>query len=394
MDQPMSAAAAQTGGAAVPGALGLWSLLICSLFPMFGLFALGPALPLLADNFATDPNAELMAQLIGGASGFAFALASPVIGGLIGRWGFKSVYLVSLVGLALVGALPAVLGNLPLIVLTRVILGVFVAGGMIAGLAGIGTLPAAVQPRMYGRNAVVASVGAMVTFPAVGALATYDWRLPFLIHLLALVVVPMALTLPSSPRQIEPIAQPSGNGLGVPPVLLAMAGFIGLVMYVGPVFTPFYLRTIDVTDPRLAALPMSAMSIASLLMTTNYRRLHARFGARALFAAILLLVGCGLLGAGLARTLPVYIVGMFIVACGLALFSPNINSHIAATSANPARGIGWAMSAMFAVQVIFPFLALAISDTVGPSVVFYLFSACALVGAGIVALRGGRRNRA
>jgi MFS family permease len=361
---------------------------------MFGLFALGPALPLLADNFATDPNAELMAQLIGGASGFAFALASPVIGGLIGRWGFKSVYVVSLVGLALVGALPAVLGNLPLIVLTRVILGVFVAGGMIAGLAGIGTLPAAVQPRMYGRNAVVASVGAMVTFPAVGALATYDWRLPFLIHLLALVVVPMALTLPSSPRQIEPIAQPSGNGLGVPPVLLAMAGFIGLVMYVGPVFTPFYLRTIDVTDPRLAALPMSAMSIASLLMTTNYRRLHARFGARAMFAAILLLVGCGLLGAGLARTLPVYIVGMFIVACGLALFSPNINSHIAATSANPARGIGWAMSAMFVVQVIFPFLALAISDAVGPSVVFYLFAACSLVGAGTVALRAGRRNRA
>jgi MFS family permease len=206
MKQP---AASPNEIAAVPGAVGLWSLLVCSLFPMFGLFALGPALPLLAQNFATDPNAEILAQLIGGASGFAFALASPVIGVLIGRWGFKSVYLVSLVGMAVVGALPVMLGNLLLIVLTRVLLGVFVAGGMTAGLAGIGTLPAAVRPRMYGRNAVVASVGAMVTFPVVGALATYDWRLPFLIHLLALAVVPMAMTLPPSARPASPVRVPT-----------------------------------------------------------------------------------------------------------------------------------------------------------------------------------------
>ncbi len=394
MEKPASQATGQVSDAVEPGAVGLWSLLVCSLFPMFGLFAMGPALPKVAETFAADPNAEIMAQLVGGASGFAFALASPIVGGLIGRWGYKSVYLVSLVGVAIVGTLPALLGSLPLIVMTRVVLGVFVAGGMTAGLAGISTLPAAVRPRMYGRNAVVASVGAMLTFPVVGALATYDWRWPFVIHLLALAVVPMAMTLPPSPRHVEQAAEPHGRGLGVSLTMLAMAGFIGLVMYVGPVFTPFYLRTIDVTDPRLAALPMSAMSLASLLMTSNFGRLHARFGAQTLFVAILLLIGGGLLGAGLARTLPAFIAGMFIVSCGIALFSPNINSHIAATSANPARGIGWAMSAMFAVQVIFPFLARAISQAVGPSVVFYLFAGGALVAAGIVVTRSARRNRA
>jgi MFS family permease len=165
-------------------------------------------------------------------------------------------------------------------------------------------------------------------------------------------------------------------------------------MYVGPVFTPFYLQTINVTDPRLAAVALSAMSLASLVMTSNFGKLHARFGTRYIFTAILLLIGCGLLGAGLARTLPAFIAGMFVVSCGLAMFSPNINSHIAATSANPARGIGWAMSAMFAVQVIFPFLAQAISQAVGPSVVFYLFAVCALVAAGAVTLRGRIANRA
>jgi MFS family permease len=242
-------------------------------------------------------------------------------------------------------------------------------------------------------------VGAIVTFPVVGALAAYDWRWPFLIHLLALVVVPMAMTLPaatlpSSPRQTGHGTKPRERGLGISLAMLAMAGFIGLVMYVGPVFTPFYLHTIDVTDPRLAALPMSAMSLASLLMTSNFGRLHARFGARAIFAATMLLIGCGLMTAGLARTLPVFMAGMFVVSCGIAMFTPNINSHIAATSANPARGIGWAMSAMFAVQVIFPFLARVISQSVGPSVVFYLFAICALVVAGIVTAWAKKDDRA
>ena len=76
----------QGGDAAaqVPGPLGLLALLVSSIFPMLGLFALGPALPRVAAAFPGDPNAELLAQLIGGAAGFSFALSSPIVGGMIG----------------------------------------------------------------------------------------------------------------------------------------------------------------------------------------------------------------------------------------------------------------------------------------------------------------------
>lgn len=63
-----------------PGPVGVWALLISSLLPMLGLFALGPALPRVAAAFSADPNAEVLAQLIGGASGVSFALSSPIIG--------------------------------------------------------------------------------------------------------------------------------------------------------------------------------------------------------------------------------------------------------------------------------------------------------------------------
>lgn len=382
-------ATTQRGGhdAHEPGPAGLWALLLSSIFPMLGLFALGPALPRVAAAFADDPNAEVLAQLIGGASGISFALSSPIIGGMVGRWGYRPVYLASLIAFAAFGTVPVLLDSLPMILLTRLLLGVCVAGAMTAGLAGIGTLDAARRPRMYGRNAMLSSVGAMVIFPAVGALSTIGWRLPFLIHLIALAVVPMAMALPSRPAATADAHAPAGRGLGVAPALLVLAAFIGLVMYVDPMFSPFYLQTIGVTDPRLAALPLSGMSLGSLIMTSNYGRLYARFGARALFAATLILTGLGLLAAGLAPSLPAFAAAMFVVSCGIAMFAPNVSAHIAATSTNMARGIGWAMSAMFAVQVAFPFLAHAISQAVGPASVFHIFGACALVaGIGVVVL--------
>lgn len=380
----------------MPGAVGLWALLVCALVPMVGLFAMGPALPMVAAAFPNNPDAELLTQLIGGASGIAFALSSPVIGMLIGRYGYKQVYILSLIGFAILGTLPVLLDSLPLILATRVVLGVSIAGAMTAGLAGLGTLPANVRPRMYGRNAMLSSVGAILVFPAVGALVEHGWRLPFFIHALALLIVPMAMTLPAAPANAKPghAAQSTGRGLGVAPILLVLAGFIGLTMYVGPMFAPFYLHTIGVTDPRLAALPLSAMSVASLLVTSNYGRLHARMGAHSLFALTLLLTGGGLLVAGLASSLPLFIAAMFSVACGLAIFTPNLSSHIAATSTNTARGIGWAMSAMFAVQVVFPFIARFISQAIGSSGVFLTFGACALlagIGASVFA-RGGQRS--
>ncbi|CAH0495299.1 MFS transporter [Novosphingobium sp. CECT 9465] len=382
-------------GTGMPGAIGLWALLLSSLFPMLGLFALGPALPAVAAAFPGDPNAEVMAQLIGGASGISFALSSPIIGGMIERWGYKRIYIASLVAFAIFGTLPVLLNSLPLILLTRVIMGMCVAGTMTAGLAGLATLPAHVRPGLYGRNAMMSSVGAVVIFPAVGAISTYGWRLPFLIHLIALAAVPMAMTLPTrSIPTSHSRTETGGRGLGVSPVLLVLAGFIGLVMYVGPMFSPFYLHTIDVTDPRLAALPLSGMSIGAMTMTGNYGRLHARLGAHKLFALTLVLSGIGLLIAGFAPNLPVFMVGMFCVSCGIALFAPNVNSHIAATSANPARGIGWAMSAMFAVQVAFPFLARAISQAAGPAGVFIAFGICALVpGLATVAMNRRRAHR-
>lgn len=371
---------------------------------MFGLFAIGVALPSVSAAFADNPDAELLAQLIGGAAGLSFAISSPIIGGLIERFGYRRVYVLSLSGFAVIGTVPVLLNSLELILATRLLLGITVAGAITSGMAGLGTLPSEIRARMFGRHAVSSSLGAIVCFPLVGALSEYGWRVPFFLHLLALAMIPLALTLDSTPprhaghdgESADGATPPSG--LGVPVGMLMIAAFIGLVMYVGPIFSPFYVSEIGVTDPRLAAIPLSAMSAGSLLTTTNYGRLHDRFGTTVLFGATLALVGSGLVLAGFSPSLPFFAASMMILACGLALFTPNMGSYITSTSARPARGLGWAMSAMFAVQAAFPFVAKAIEDALGPKAVFLVFGFAALALALMFSVRARvwhvrKRNR-
>jgi MFS family permease len=360
------------------------ALLVCGLFPMLGLFAIGVDFPLIADAFSDNPNSRMLSQMVGGASGFAFALGSPLIGILIERYGYRQIYIVSLVGFALIGVLPLFLDNLVVIVATRCAFGVAVAGAVTAGMTGLGSLPASIRAKMFGRNAVTTSIGAIICFPLTGALASFGWRAPFLIHLLALLVLPLALALdktaPVAARARHGGSGAAGRGLGVSPGLLAMAAFIGLVMFVAPMFAPFYVKSIGVTDPTLAALPLSIMSLGSLLVTSNYGRLHGRFGTTAIFGAILSLVGCGLLGAGFSPTLPLFAVGMFLLSCGLALFTPNLGAAISSSSPDsPSRGIGMAMSAMFLMQAIFPFVAEGLDSLAGPRGVFIFFGGAALL---------------
>lgn len=378
-----------------PGRAGVIAMLVCGMFPMLGLFAIGISLPQLANAFASHPDAVLMAQLIGGASGFSFAIMSPIIGILIERFGYRNVYVIALIGFAILGSLPALMNSLPLILATRLLFGIAVAGTITAGMTGLGKLPPEVRPHMFGRNALMSSVGAFFTFPLVGMLATISWRAPFLLHLAGLLFVPLALTLPrNTPASIvSSHGGPKGRvRLGIPAIIIALAGFVGLTMYVGPMFSPFYLRTIGVVDPRLAAVPLSCMSIASLVTTFNYARLHRRFGTNMLFGIILGLIGVGLTGAGLSPNLPTFAASMATVSCGLAMFTPNLGSYISAKSSTASRDLGWAMGAMFSVQLLFPLIAHAIADKTGSAGVFFMFGGLALSFALSFTMYGFRRR--
>ncbi|MEJ0045184.1 MAG: MFS transporter [Rhodospirillales bacterium] len=131
--------------------------------------------------FAHSPQAGLVLWVASIGSP-AFALASPVAGYIVARLGYRRVYLVSILLYMLAGALPALLDDLRVVLLLRLILGISVAGALTAALDGIGRLPERERATLFGLQALFGSLAAVISYPIVGDLARTSWHLPFVVN--------------------------------------------------------------------------------------------------------------------------------------------------------------------------------------------------------------------
>jgi len=356
-------------------ALGLVALLGNSVMGAVGLLAAGLVLPELA-------NVALLAQLVSGVVGAACAVGSPFAGRAIEKYGVRAVYIAGALLFAVAGVAPAILNNLYLILVARAFLGLAVGAVIVAGTTGIGQLPAKLRARMLGYSAVIGGVTAMLVFPLIGQLSRHGWRIAFLPHLIALALIPFALSLPSEQSsRIQPAANAPRTRLRLPVALLPVAGFGGMISFIGPVFSAFYLASIHVTDPAAIALPLTVGAGFSLLGSAGFGWTFGRLGSSGTFALAFLLVAAGLVIEGVSPTIGPFVLGAIMGGAGAALLTPNyFATAVAATGpAGAARAVGLIQFAMFSTQAVFPFISAPVMHVAGPGMVFIGFGLTALL---------------
>ena len=378
ISQPMSDPSMTIGARA--------ALLACGLFTTIGLFSVGLLLPQIGIAYSATPGAALLTQVIGAVSSFCFAVGAPFAGTLIDRLGCRRVLTPSLCVFAVAGAAPALVDSLWAIIALRAILGVALAGIFTAGLTGIGALPDRVRARMFGWFSVVGGAAAIVMFPLIGMLAAHGWRLPFLVNLIALPIVPLAMLLPRdlgrAGRSTPADGVAAGRLLDGPMLILfVLAGFVGMAMFIGPMYSPLYFASLGVTDTRLMAVPITLASIAAVLASASYGLLHRKFGVSGVSILTLLLIAGALLLSGTASSIPIFTVGIILAGAGVAAFAPNVSAAAVELSAgrNPARALGTANGVMFGSQLLFPFIADAVMRAAGLAAVFVAFGGCSLL---------------
>lgn len=364
------------------------ALIMNSVAGAIGFLGVGLVLPLIAHHFASTSGAGLLTQLLGGVVGAALAVSSPIAGRVIDRVGYRTVYLLGALFFALFGAVPFLLNNLYLILACRIAVGISMAAILIGGYTGISTLAPPLRAKMLGYAALVGGVSAVMLFPILGVLGKIGWRFAFLPHLATLALIPLGLALPQTRRSSAEIVHSHAKGLGVPIALLAIAMLGGMLTYIGPNFSAFYLASIGITDPAKASIPLTVMAACSVLGSGVFGPLHIRAGGTGVFALALVLTGIGLMVASLSHGLLVFAAGGGIAGIGCAFIAPNL-SVTAMNSAAPSRvgqAVGLTTGAMFAAQLIVPFVTEPLRQTLGAASVFAAFGAAALVvGLGFVA---------
>lgn len=370
------------------------TLLLASMLTIMAGATISPALPAIQREFANAPNAEILVGLVLTMHGLFIAVGSPIIGALADRYGRRWLLLVSTVVYALAGGSGFVLDSLIAILAGRAVLGLAVAGVIVTVTALITDYyEENRRDTILGRQGAFMSIGGVVLLPLAGVLADIGWRVPFLVYMVALVLLPaMAFGLPEPSRREPTGDRPTSfddlrQTLAELPLgtlgLIAALGLVGqIIFYMTPVQIPFYLETRTEANSTVIGAALAASTGAGGVASLLYGRTRRFMGVIGIVALTFGFMSIGYTVIGVSGTIPGVIVGLAVAGAGSGFLLTNLNAWMAAVTPESVRGraLSALTSAFFLGQFLSPLVIQPMSDTLGLGTTF--------VGVGVL-LAGG-----
>lgn len=399
------------GVAAGPSPLLRGTLLAASSLTVMAGATIAPALPAMAAHFSAVPNAELLARLALTLPGLAIALTAPFAGWALDRWGRKRLLAVAVLLYGVVGPGAYFLDSLPLILCTRVVLGLAVAVISTAVTALIADyFDEAERAKFLGKQAAAMALGGVVFLTGAGALAGIGWRLPFLVYLAALGVLPFVVAVvrdryatraSGRPGRAGESAGPAAIDAAAPalrvfaPIYLAGVALMA-AFYMVPSQIPFHLEAVTGAGPERSGTAIAASTLFSAIGSAGYGRVSQWMGGgpRGMIGLACGLIGVGYLGVASAGSYPGVLGALALGGVGLGFIMPSLTIWTTAVAPEAVRGraLGGLTTSIFLGQFLSPLVVQPVAARVGLGAAFGLAGGLLLAGA-IVAGVAAYRDR-
>ncbi len=347
------------------------TLLAASALTVMSGATIAPSLPALYEHFAGTPHADLLTRLVLTAPALSIVIVAPLAGIVIDRFGRRSLLLGATVGYAIAGSAGLVLDTLYAILISRVLLGVAVACIMTCVMTLVGDYFAGeARARYMGLQASFMSFGGVVFILLGGALASVHWRGPFVVYVLALVLLPaMASRLYEPAHQQAPASAPplaampmrlTGLIYGV--ALLSMMSF-----YMIPAQLPFYLTSFGIRDPALVSATMSLAIFVMAMTAAFYGRIRRHLSHAAIYAVGFAFFGAGYALMAIADTYVGVMFGATVAGIGIGMNMPNSSVWLLAMAPPAVRGrlSGGLSTSVFLGQFLSPLAAQPVINSYG-----------------------------
>ncbi|WP_434700507.1 MFS transporter [Pseudomonas sp. D1-1] len=351
-------------------------LMLGSSLTIMGSVMVTPILPRLAAEFGpVEPRADLLVPLAITGPALAIALCAPLAGWLADRVGRKALLVIATLLYAVLGALPALLDNLPAIVGARLLFGCAEAAVMTCCATLIADYWHGEERLRYVNRQVVTIglVGALF-FVVGGALGEHSWRSPFLLYLLPLLLVPAMMKVLWEPpvsklQTAERLDESAPTKVAVPQLLVGYLMIVcGMVLtIVMPIQAPTLLVSLGVTSSTLIGLAAGLSLLATLVGSLTWPLLRRRFGIAGCNALLLTLMGLGLCLLVRAQSYNAVLLAVFVQGLGAGLLVPNVMAPVmnALTASTRGRGLGGFTSFLYFGQFISPLVVAAVGVFTG-----------------------------
>ncbi|WP_435971693.1 MFS transporter [Streptomyces sp. Qhu_M48] len=387
----MPAPAAKSSPGQVPthaGRLPAVTLMAGSCLPVLGAVLLAPVLPRMQDHFADVPGSAALVPVMLTIPALALAVLAPFAGVIVDRLGRKHLLVAATALYAVFGTAPLWLDSLHAILVSRILVGVTEAAIMTACTTLIGDYYSGeLRDRYLALQTMCASASATVFFVVGGALGAANWKAPFWLYGVGLLLAPLMARLlpaglparqedtkrPESPRRPFPVRRMAG--------ICLLTVFGALVFYTVPVEMAYLLDDVGVDSTGAIGAVTAVASAATVVGSVIFTRLSPRQRHR--LPAMLGLCAVGFLLMGLADSLPLLVIGAVVNCVGTGMLLPSLVTRAMSrlSFADRGRGMGLWTAAFFLGEFLCPLVLLG-----GKSAAGSLAVAVALLGGATAAM--------
>jgi len=347
-------------------------LMLGSSLTIMGAVMIAPILPKLGAEFGPlNPRADLLVPLAVTGPALAIALCAPLAGWLADRVGRKALLVIATLLYALLGAVPAVLEDLLSIVAVRLLFGVAEAAVMTCCATLIADYWQGEERLRYiNRQVVTIGLVGALFFVLGGALGEHSWRLPFLLYLLPLLLLPAMVKVLWEPVRAQPCVEAQGpERVAILPLMLGYLLILGgmVLSFVVPVQAPILLVGLGVTSSTLIGLSAGLSLLATLGGSLAWPLLRRRMGIAGTNAVLLLLLALGLWLLMRGQSYNQVLLAVVIHGLGAGLLVPNVMAPVmeALSARTRGRGLGGFTACLYFGQFVSPLVVAVLGAFAG-----------------------------
>lgn len=324
----------------VPTKWTLVFLLFAAMLTLMGGAAVAPALPLISEVFSDAP--EFLISMIITIPSLAVACTGYVIGIACDRFGRRPVLLASLAIFAIAGSAGFYLDSLWAILVSRIILGVGIAGLTTATTALITEYyTGASRVKVLGYQSAAMGLGILILETGGGSLAEISWREPFLIYLVAFVIMIGVIFAVKEPgNESHHIRRDLSVKLDMRALLpIYISIFIGMaIAFLMPTKLPYLIAQVGTVSLMGTGLLLGLMGCCSALAGVFYGRIAARMPRMQVMFLCFLAIGAGCCILGIAASVIAIAIAVIFVGFGNGALIPTIVNWI--SNEAPAQAMG------------------------------------------------------
>jgi MFS family permease len=345
--------------------LTLLTLLLLAMTTSMSNVAIVTMLPHLKDHFNNVENIEIYSRLMLTLPSLVIAFLAPFLGHFIFRFGKKKSILIALFFFSLFGSAGLYLETLESLLISRAFFGVCVATLMIVSTSLVGDyFKEEDRHKFMGYQSAFMGFGGIFFVMGGGFLSDINWRLPFGIYLIGIVLLPLALY---NLKEVKIEDDKDSQSIHVNSNMLFiyfLAFFFMLIFFILPTQIPFLIIEKFQASGSLAGTIIATAFFCNALGAITFSKLKTRFNFSTIYLICLFLMSVGFSLIGLIDNVHLFFITSPILGFTGGIMMTNVTAWMLSKTSHEKRvkSSGYFTSAIFLGQFLSPVLFHPIID--------------------------------